>query len=227
MNILAFDTSFNIMYVTLGKDNTILDSRKIKSTEQNYNSAYLVSTIADILKENNLVMKDIEALGVNIGPGSFTGLRASVTVARVIAQQLDIPVAGIPSFQIYSELNKTEKQTFCIMDARRGMAYIAVYDQNSEPILQPCVVEYEKALEMAQSEDFFIISDDRMAKQLEEKSLHFLNFYENEEDFGVFLLKQTLKCLQAQDSMEFNWRKLKPLYIQPPAITIANKNNIT
>jgi len=223
MNILAFDTSTDIMYISLGQDNSVTDSRTIRSTEQSYNSAFLVSTTADILKKNKLRAENIEAIGVNIGPGSFTGLRASATVARVIAQQLDIPVVGVSSFQIYSMLNITEKNSLCLMDARRGKAYAGIYDKNSEPRLQPCAIEYEKALELAKSEDFFIISDNRMAKQLGEKNLESVQFMESGANFGEFLIKLTAKYLQERDKEEFKWHNLRPLYIQPPPISTPKK----
>ncbi len=226
MNILTFDTSSEIMYVTLGKDDKVLESVIIPSTEQNYNSAFFVSTIVDILKNNNLIMQDIKALGVNIGPGSFTGLRAAITVARVIAQQLDIPVIGIPSLQIYSMLNKSDKESFCIMDARRGRAYIGVYDQNFEPKTPPSIMEYEKAFELFQNKDYFIISDNRIAKKLEGKQLQYIEFSKTSDDLGVFLFKQVLKKIKQDNLKEFNWQNIKPLYLQSPAITISkNKNN--
>ncbi len=223
MNILAFDTSTDIMYITLGKDNCILDSRMIKSTEQSYNSAFLVSTIAGILRDNKLNMANIDALGVNIGPGSFTGLRASAAVARVTAQQLGIPAVGISSFRVYSMLNNTEKDCLCLMDARKGKAYVGTYNKDAEPILEPCAMEYEKAFEPAKSKDYFVISDDRLVKQLKENGIKFMQFHQSGADFGEFLLKQTLKQLQKEEKEIFNWQNLKPLYIQPPPITMPKK----
>jgi len=223
MNILAFDTSYEVMHVTLGQNDTVLDSRMVGNTEQGYNSAYLISTIADVMQKNNLKMQDVGALGVNIGPGSFTGLRACVTVGRVLAQQLEIPVVGIPSFQIYSMLNSKKEKTFCIMDARRGKAYAGIYNKNSDPVMNPCAMEYEESFDIAKSEEFFIISDSRMVKKLEENNLTGVNFQETGVDYGFFLLKQTLKHLKNQPKEDFNWRNLKPLYIQPPPITISKK----
>jgi len=220
MNVLVFDTSTDIMHVTLGRNSDVTDSRTVKTTEQHYNSAFLVSTIADILKNNDLKMSDINVLGVNIGPGSFTGLRASVTVARVIAQQLDSPAVGVPSMQVYSMLNNTEKDALCIMDARRGMAFVGIYGKNAEPIVEPCIVEYEKALLMAKEKDYFVICDKRMAKNID----NCVNFEEAGVDFGAFLLELTNKKLKTGE--KFCWNELKPLYIQSPPITISKKGAV-
>ena len=178
MNILVFDTSTNILYATLGDEKGIVDTRIIPSTEQNYNSAFLISTIVDILKKSDLQSDDISAIGVNIGPGSFTGLRAAITTARVMGQQLNIPVFGTASLQVYSMLNKTDRKSLCIMDARRGKAYVSIYAQDNEPILEPCAIEYDKAIEICKEEDYFIISDDRMVKTLSENGLEYIKIQE-------------------------------------------------
>lgn len=223
MNILTFDTCSDIMFITLGQDKQIINSKKVANTAQSYNSAFLASTVAAILKGNNLKMQDIDVIGANIGPGSFTGLRAGITTARVIAQQLEIPAVGIPSFQLYSHLNDTIKNTFCIMDARRGMAYCGIYNKDNEHILEPCLLDYESALEKAQSEEFFIISDNRMATRLHEKGLTPVKFQESEANFGVFLVQEVVKALQNVPEDTYTWAKLKPLYIQTPSITMPQK----
>ncbi|NLF83080.1 MAG: tRNA (adenosine(37)-N6)-threonylcarbamoyltransferase complex dimerization subunit type 1 TsaB, partial [Candidatus Gastranaerophilales bacterium] len=207
----------------LGRDKQIINSKRVANTAQSYNSAFLASTVAEILRKNNLKMQDIDVIGANIGPGSFTGLRAGITTARVIAQQLGIPAVGIPSFQIYSHLNETLKNTFCIMDARRGMAYCGIYNKDNEPILAPCLMDYENALEKAQGEDFFNISDNRMAARLQEMGLSPVKFQESEADFGGFLVQEAVKSLQNAPKDTYTWAKLKPLYIQTPSITMPKK----
>lgn len=217
MNVLVFDSATDIMHVTLGSETGMTISRTVKTTERAYNSAFLVSTIKGILEQNNLKMPDISALGVNIGPGSFTGLRASVTVARVLAQQLDIPVAGVPSMQIYSMLNTTNNPALCLMDARRGMAFVGIYNNKSEPILEPCMMPYEEALAKAGEDDYFIICDSRMAKKIGGCTI----FEQSDADFGEFLFKLTRDKLSTEN--KFSWSELKPLYIQTPPVTISKK----
>ena len=90
MNTLAFDTCLDKTYITLNDGDKITKSEVIFSDGENYHSAYLISTIVKVLKEANLEPKDIDIIVTDIGPGSFTGIRACVTVARVLAQQLNI-----------------------------------------------------------------------------------------------------------------------------------------
>ncbi len=100
MKILVFDTCFKKAYIVLKDDDKILANEVIESDENNYHSAYLIPKIRDILAGNNLFIKDLNAIGVNIGPGSFTGIRASVTIARVFAQQFNSKLVGVNSLEI-------------------------------------------------------------------------------------------------------------------------------
>ena len=122
MKILAFDTCLDKTYITLAEDDKVLRSETIVSDGQNYHSAYLISTIVKVLKELNLTPKDIDMIATDIGPGSFTGIRACTTVARVLAQQLDIKAVGISSLEILSKI--LGGNDLVALDARKNKAYI-------------------------------------------------------------------------------------------------------
>ena len=96
---LAFDTCLDKMYVTLVGGNDIIDSRVVVNHDEKYHSAFLISTIKEVLKRNNLEPENISLIATNIGPGSFTGIRACTTVARVMAQQLACKSIGISSLE--------------------------------------------------------------------------------------------------------------------------------
>ena len=110
------------MYVVLRTEKEILTSKVVENTESKYHSAFLISTIKSILKENNLKPADLDAIGINIGPGSFTGIRACTTVARVIAQQLNIKAIGVSSLEILSKLGG--ENPIVALDARKNKAYL-------------------------------------------------------------------------------------------------------
>ena len=129
MNILVFDTCLDKMYVAIAQDDKVLSSKIVTNQDNKYHSAFLISTIKGMLKENNLTPKDINAIGTNVGPGSFTGIRACTTVARIMAQQLDLPAAGISSLEILAKLNKTDKPTMVALDDRKNSAYLYVNEE--------------------------------------------------------------------------------------------------
>ena len=77
--------------VSLKKDGKVIESL---SEQNEYGSQVLLPLIEKILKENKLDFKDLTAIEVTTGPGSFTGLRVGVSVANALAYSLGIPVNG-------------------------------------------------------------------------------------------------------------------------------------
>lgn len=202
MNILVFDTCLDKMYVAISQDDKILNSKIVTNKDNKYHSAFLISTIKEMLKENNMTPHDIEAIGTNIGPGSFTGIRACTTVARIMAQQLNLPAAGISSLEILAELNKTQKTTMVALDARKNSAYLYV-DNKIQGAIQ-----LEQIEEMLKEKEYFLITDDKLQQRLGGVS------YQSEEhNLGEILAH--LAYLKLKENA-CKWQELKPLYIQPP-----------
>ena len=216
MKILVFDTCFNKSYIVLREDNTILSSKIINSTEDNYHSAYVIPEIRNILKDNNIQIKDLEAIGINIGPGSFTGIRAGITIARVLAQQTNLKLIGIESLMILSKLNKTEKKSLIVTDARKNKVYTALYDKQNT-LIKPKLEDKENIIKYIDN-NTYIISDKTINKYLNELNIESTIYEENDENFGLYLSEITYNKIK-ENKEDFNWAKVKPLYIQQPSIT--------
>ena len=161
MNILAFDTCLDKMYVAIGQDDKVLDSKIIETTKEHYHSAFLISTITNILKDNGLSAQDVDVIATNIGPGSFTGIRACTTVARVFSQAANTKAIGVSSLEILAKINKSEKKTLVALDARKGMTFVAIFDGKTQ-ILAPQSVSLEHLKEIIAKDDYFIITDDKL-----------------------------------------------------------------
>lgn len=198
MITLAFDTCLDKMYVALKQDNRILTSKIVLNQDNKYHSAFLISTIQEVLSTNNIKPQDINLIAVNIGPGSFTGIRACVTVARVMAQQLDCKAVGISSLEILSKIST--KNPLVALDARKNSAYL-YYDGGIKGAIQ--LEEIKKIIERG---NYTVITDDKLQPILGGTS------YQQ----GEYSLGEILAELAENSNAEGNWRKLKPLYIQPP-----------
>lgn len=190
------------MYVAIAQDDKVLSSKIVTNQDNKYHSAFLISTIKGMLKENNLTPRDINAIGTNVGPGSFTGIRACTTVARIMAQQLDLPAAGISSLEILAKLNKTDKPTMVALDARKNSAYLYVNEEIQGAI------QLEKVKEMLENRDYNLITDDKLQKVLGGTS-----YQAGEHNLGEILANLTYEKLKTSSC---KWQELKPLYIQPP-----------
>lgn len=200
MKILAFDTCLDKMYVVLRNEEKILTSKVVENTESKYHSAFLISTIRDILKQNNIFPEELDAIGINIGPGSFTGIRACTTVARVMAQQLNIKAIGVSSLEILSKLG--HNNPLVALDARKNKAYL-FYDNEIKG-----AVEIEKVQEIIKNGNFEVITDDRL-----QKIVGGVSYQQSNYPLGEILSELVLDKLKNQSG---NWAELMPMYIQPP-----------
>ena len=204
MKMLAFDTCLDKTYVTL-TDGREFENKIIKSTGENYHSAYLISTIVKILKSKNLTPKDLDCIAIDVGPGSFTGIRACTTVARMLAQQLNIKAIGISSLEILSKI--LGGNDLVALDARKNKAY--VFDGK---ILG--AVELEEVDKIVKNRR--LITDDSLFNRFNQFTSDVVSYQTNEYQLGEILAKLALEKLQSGEDSD--WRKVKPLYIQPPPV---------
>ena len=191
------------MYVVLRTEKEILTSEVVENTESKYHSAFLISTIKNILRKNNLKPGDLDVIGINIGPGSFTGIRACTTVARVIAQQLNIKAIGVSSLEILSKLGG--ENPLVALDARKNKAYLWCDNEIKGAI------ELEQVQEIIKNGSYDVITDDRL-----QKTLGGTSYQQNNYPLGEILSGLVLDKLKTQSG---NWAELLPLYIQPPPIS--------
>lgn len=224
MKILTFDTSLDKTYVTLSTDGVVVSDEIIENHNEKYHSAFLIPTIVNILKTNNITMQDINAIGTNTGPGSFTGIRACVTVARVMAQQLNIPLVGVSSLEILSHINTENTKTITILDARKKQYYSAVY-KNNEELQSPKLTDEQDILNIDFT-DSMVIADKTSHDFLRENGIDSLVYTEVNKDLGLYLNKITLDKIQTAKENQYLWAKLKPLYLQSPPVTISTKKKI-
>ncbi len=198
MITLAFDTCLDKMYAVIKKDGKVLSSRVVENRDNKYHSAFLISTLQEIMSENGIVPKDIDLIATNIGPGSFTGIRACVTVARVMAQQLDCRAVGVSSLEILSKI--ADGNPLVALDARKDSAYLYCDGEIKG------AVKLDDVKNVIATGKYDVITDDKLQPILGGKS------YQQ----GKYSLGEILAELAENTSAEGNWRKLKPLYIQPP-----------
>ncbi len=210
MNILGFDTSLNKTYLAL-QVNKIIYSEIIESTSEKYHSAYLVKKIVELLKKHKLTPQNINLIATNIGPGSFTGIRVGLTVARAFAQGINIHTASINSLELISEAYSNNSIT--ILDARRNKAYVG----NSTKIE---LINLENLPEFCTNYEGEIIADSTISNLLKEQGISCINFEKDNIDYGKKLIELAQEKFVKGETT--NWQGLKPLYIQPPPIHKKN-----
>lgn len=135
MKILYIDTSTSYLYSGIVDDKKILAEIK-KDFGQNLSKEALPE-IAKLFDAAKLYPKDIDKIIVVNGPGSFTGIRIGVTIAKVYAWSLNIPIATITSIEAMALSCKEDLRKIPIIDARRGYCYAGIYDRQNREELEP------------------------------------------------------------------------------------------
>ncbi len=136
-SVLCLETSSKVCSVAVGNDGLILSC--LESEITNAHSSQLSELIEKALHEAGLKLKELDAIAVSMGPGSYTGLRIGVATAKGFCYSLDKPLIAIPTlkslaFGIHSCAD-TETAFLCpMLDARRMEVYTAVYDSNLNEI---------------------------------------------------------------------------------------------
>lgn len=121
--ILVINTSLT------GLDFVIDDIYKHIDTEQQ--SLNLPIEAEKFLTENSFTWSDLSAIGVVVGPGSFTGIRLGIAYAKGISLGLNIPIVSINAFELYLTENP---DAFVAIDSGRGDFFVSAKD------IEPCIM---------------------------------------------------------------------------------------
>lgn len=109
MYYLGIDTTQKIGRICLSASDN--DRGVIKELKSEKVSESLITEISDFLQENGISLKDIEGIGVNCGPGSFTGLRIGVSVAKGLAKSINCHCSYVPLTDCLQEVISINKDS--------------------------------------------------------------------------------------------------------------------
>ena len=91
--------------------------------------------IEECIKESNITFKDLSAIAVSQGPGSYTGLRIGVSAAKGLCFALDLPLIAVDTLQVLaSKLSISDGVIIPMIDARRMEVYSAIFNSKLEKI---------------------------------------------------------------------------------------------
>ncbi|MCE3233103.1 MAG: tsaB [Rickettsiaceae bacterium] len=157
MKILAIDTTHGESSLALWADSILVQT--ITDKEENKQAEHLVPLIEDILKQAGFSYKDLSAVAVNIGPGSFTGVRIGMAAANGIKLACNVPLIAVTSFESVAHLITTKKDILVVLDAHRGQVYCQRFDSDKAPVTEPALVTYDEIYNHALKSDFILIGD--------------------------------------------------------------------
>lgn len=132
MSILAIDTSNYTLGVALLDEDKVI-GEYITNVKVNH-SVRAMPAIQSLMKDCGVLPNQLTKIVVAKGPGSYTGVRIGVTIAKTLAWSLNIPIVGVSSLEILAASTGRYFAGFIapLFDARRGQIYTGLYQYQNE-----------------------------------------------------------------------------------------------
>jgi tRNA threonylcarbamoyladenosine biosynthesis protein TsaB len=150
--VLGFDTATpdTVVALAAGPAEPLELRHAPAPRERPGHAAQLLPLAAALLRRAGLRFADVERIGVGVGPGTFTGLRIGVATARALAQGTGAEVAAVSTLQALAIAAEHDGPVLAVLDARRGEAFAAAYEDGRE-ILAPAAVRPEALAGLVQA----------------------------------------------------------------------------
>jgi len=155
---LFIDTSMVNVSISIVKDNKIMSI--IQEDIPNEHSKYATSYVRKVIDEAGIDANDIDNILVVNGPGSFTGVRIGVTIAKTYGYLINkelIPVSSLKSLAISS--NKSGV-IMSVIQANRSNFYVGIYDKDYNNLIDEEFVSGSRLIELIQEYNPYIVSND-------------------------------------------------------------------
>jgi tRNA threonylcarbamoyladenosine biosynthesis protein TsaB len=146
--ILNIDTALDTACISLAENDNVIQFAA--NERQGDHASWIQPAIHNLIHESGVHLQSIEAIGVSIGPGSYTGLRIGLSTAKGLCYALRIPLITVGTLKTMafgaiaeqeaskSDISSPDDLLFCPMiDARRMEVFTAVYDSNLNEVVRP------------------------------------------------------------------------------------------
>jgi tRNA threonylcarbamoyl adenosine modification protein YeaZ len=192
MVTILLDSSNTNLSVGIANDNILLDYISYEAWQRQ--SEYMIVELNKLLEKHNIKKEDITDVMVAKGPGSYTGVRIAITIAKTIAVALNAKLYAVSSLRV--EKNG-DVLSICLINARSNRSYVGVY-QGQEILLNDCIMKNDEVMKyIADHPDYSVCGDTK---------------YLNVEGIESNTMKE---MLDLKDSLEsINPLSLKPVYMK-------------
>ena len=147
MITLGLDTSFHFLSLVLMKDNEVIASPQKEALKQQ--SETILDELDKLFKSVDLKPTDLNQIVLTKGPGSYTGLRIAMSIAKIIGSISDVQVYTLSSLQLLAGI---EENVSILIDARAERVYFARYDKGFA-LVEDGIYTLEEAKELIQEKD--------------------------------------------------------------------------
>lgn len=198
MRYLYIDTSSSFLYSAIVENNTLIE--EVKQEFGHNLSEEAMPAIISMFEKSKLNAKDIDKIIVVNGPGSFTGIRIGITIAKVYAWSLNIPITTITSIEAMAISTNINTYKVPMLDARRGYVFTGIFDSENNVILEPSYLKKEELNDKLKDLNVFtVITNDNTID------------YQNQESYTPDFLKIIEKF---KDKENLNPHGVNPNYLK-------------
>ncbi|MDO8886010.1 MAG: tRNA (adenosine(37)-N6)-threonylcarbamoyltransferase complex dimerization subunit type 1 TsaB [Candidatus Oleimmundimicrobium sp.] len=223
MLLLAFDTSSDFCTVAIGKKDVLLGERSIYAPQGHMQK--LLPLVDSLLSDVGCDIRDIDVVAVGLGPGSFTGVRIGVSIAKGLAQGLKKPIIGISSLDALAKNLSLDSGLVCaVVDAKRKEVYSCLYKCSNEGIQR--LTNYEalsseklsdKLNNINQDGEIILVGDGlKLYGSLFKKRIRKVNFASSEMWCPKASSIKDLAFIRLESGAYDNYLTLVPIYARIP-----------
>ena len=219
MKILGIDTSTMAANVAVLEDDKLICEYTINTKKTH--SQKLMPMIENMLKLSDLDIKEIDAIAICVGPGSFTGLRIGMATAKAMAHVNNIPLIGVNSLEILgANMDLCNRNICSILDAQRNQVYMNKYILKDDKITELEEINIKPIDELLEeisssNEDWVLVGEAvyKYKEKIEEISNITIPSPANN------ITKASTLCFVARDKMlandqVYNCYNINPMYIR-------------
>lgn len=202
MNYLFIDTSSANVVVAIVKDTNIVSCfNKKVDLDLSVNILPIISKIFD---ESKMVPNDIDTIFVVNGPGSFTGIRIGVTIAKTYAWSLKKKIIPISSLEFIATTRVNEEYIIPLIDARRGYVYAGIYDSKLNIKNNDEYISLEELTKKAPKNSIYVSYDDVNIDHIKPNVdiVRLIQKHINDKDINAHILNPNyLKMTEAEENL--------------------------
>lgn len=204
MLLLSLDTASTTLSLSLLKAGNVIAS--FDEVMLRGQAERLIPEIQNLFEKAGEKIKDLSAVAVGVGPGSFTGVRIALSAARGFGLALQIPVYGVSSFEAYA--CGAKKDVLVALDTKRGDYYVAGFNEKLQEVFEPRVMTLD---EIKILNPKLIASDTPDVFETE-------GFNVRKNDFSLSEQIAKIALMRGEDNFP-----AEPLYLREADVTISSK----
>ena len=223
--LLAIDTSTRYAGIALAQDGQVISIRNWYSKTNH--SANLIPAISDVLKQNEISIKDLDGIACALGPGSFSALRVGLSTAKALALANEIPLMGIKTLNLEAHAflnNGIPVNGIC--DVGRQEIAVAAFEATGKQIEETIIMKPEELIGKVKHLTIFcgeglMIMEDKIRNELGELGI-VIPFCPSTRLWSLAACAERLINEKGGDDI----RTLQPYYLRMPSIGTPKRRDV-